>query len=84
MEIINITPQNVCSRAIEVEHENGIIKSVKFVGGCQGNTQGVAALLVGRKIEEIIPILEGIKCRGSRTGETSCPAELAKGLKNAL
>ena len=84
MEIINITPQNVCSRAIEVEHENGIIQRVKFIGGCQGNTQGVAALLVGRKIDDIIPILEGIKCRGSRTGETSCPAELAKGLKSAL
>ena len=84
METIHITPQNVCSRAIEVEHENGIITHVKFVGGCQGNTQGVAALLVGRKISDIIPILEGIKCRGSRTGETSCPAELANGLKSAL
>ncbi len=84
MEKVIITPKNVCSRQIEVEHENGIIKHVKFVGGCQGNTQGVAVLLEGRKIDEIIPLLEGIKCRGSRTGETSCPAQLAEGLKEAL
>lgn len=84
MEKVIITPKNVCSRQIEVEHENGIIKHVKFIGGCQGNTQGVAILLEGRKIDEIIPLLEGIKCRGSRTGQTSCPAQLAEGLKEAL
>ena len=79
-----IAPQNVCSRQIIVDHEDGVIRHVQFIGGCQGNTQGVAALLVGRKVDDIIPILEGIKCRGSRTGETSCPQELAKGLKSAL
>ena len=79
-----ITPQNVCSRQIIVDHVDGVIQHVQFIGGCQGNTQGVAALLVGRKIDDIIPILEGIKCRGSRTGQTSCPQELAKGLKSAL
>lgn len=84
METIIISPKNVCSRQIEVQYENGVIEHVKFVGGCAGNTQGVATLLVGRKIDEIIPLLEGIKCRGSRTGETSCPAELANGLKEAL
>lgn len=84
MEKITITPKNVCSRQIEVEYEDGIIKHVKFYGGCAGNTQGVAALLVGRKIDEIIPMLEGIKCPGSRTRDTSCPAQLAEGLKEAL
>ena len=84
METIVITPKNVCSRQIEVQYENGIIQNVKFIGGCQGNTQGVAALLVGRKIDDIIPLLQDIKCRGSRTGQTSCPAELANGLKEAL
>lgn len=84
METIIITPKNVCSRQIEVQYENGIIQHVQFVGGCQGNTQGVAALLVGRKIDDIIPLLQDIKCRGSRTGDTSCPAELANGLKEAL
>ena len=84
METIKITPENVCSRGIEVTHESGVIQHVTFIGGCQGNTQGVAALLVGRKIDDIIPILENIQCRGSRTGTTSCPAQLAKGLKEAL
>ena len=50
-----IAPQNVCSRQIIVDHENGVIQHVQFIGGCQGNTQGVAALLVGRKIDDIIP-----------------------------
>ena len=84
METITIIPKNVCSRQINVEYEDGVIKHVQFIGGCQGNTQGVAALLVGRRIDEIIPLLEGIKCRGSRTGETSCPAQLAEGLKETL
>ena len=84
MEKVTIIPKNVCSRKIEVEHEDGIIKHVTFYGGCAGNTQGVAALLVGRKIDEIIPMLEGIKCPGSRTRDTSCPAQLAEGLKQAL
>lgn len=84
MEKTTIVPKNVCSRLIEIEHENGIIQKVTFTGGCNGNTQGISLLLVGRKIDEIVPLLENVKCRGSRTGETSCPQELAKGLKNAL
>ena len=84
MERIIIYPQNVCSRQINVEYEDAIIKHVEFIGGCQGNTRGVAALLVGRKIADIVPILEGIPCRGSRTGMTSCPDQLAKGLKPLL
>ncbi len=84
MEKITIYPQNVCSRQIDVEYEDGIIQHVRFVGGCQGNTQGGAALLVGRKIEDIIPSLEGIQCRVSRTGLTSCPDQLAKGLKQTM
>ena len=54
MEKVIISPKNVCSRQIEVEYENGVISHVKFIGGCQGNTQGVAALLVGRKIDDIM------------------------------
>lgn len=81
MEHITIYPQFVCSRQMDVDYEDGIIKNVRIVGGCQGNTQGLSALLVGRKIEDVITILEGIQCRGSRTGQTSCPDQLAKGLK---
>lgn len=79
-EIIHIKPKNICSNAIDVVHENGIIKKVTFVGGCRGNTQGVAALLVGMSLEEAINRLEGIQCRNG----TSCPDQLAKGIKEYL
>lgn len=82
MEKITIYPKNVCSRLMEVEHEDGVIKKVTVTGGCQGNLRGISALLVGRKIDEVIPILKGIECRGSRTGKTSCPDQLALGLEN--
>ena len=70
--------KGVCSRFVDVEVENGIIKSVKFVGGCMGNTQGVARLAEGRKVEEVVSILEGINC-GMKG--TTCPDQLAKVLK---
>ena len=68
----------VCSSAIDFEVEGNIIKSVKFVGGCSGNTQGVARLIEGMDIDEAISRIEGIKC-GFRP--TSCPDQLAKALK---
>ena len=65
-----------CSRAIEYEVENGIITDCKFIGGCAGNTQGVAALVIGMSVEEAIKRLKGIQCRGG----TSCPDQLATAL----
>lgn len=70
-----------CSQAIDVEVENGIITHVKFIGGCNGNTQGVAALVTGMKATDAIEKLEGIQC-GMRS--TSCPDQLAKALKQLL
>ncbi len=67
----------VCSRTIDFEVENNIVKFVKFNGGCLGNTQGVAKLVQGRNIDEVISALEGIVCRSG----TSCPDQLAKALK---
>ena len=67
-----------CSSAIDFEVEDGIVKEVKFIGGCSGNTQGVAALVKGMTVDEVISILEGIKC-GFKS--TSCPDQLAKALK---
>lgn len=67
----------VCSRTIDFEIKNNIIKQVKFNGGCMGNTQGVAKLAVGRSVDEVISLLEGIQCRNG----TSCPDQLAKALK---
>ena len=73
--------QGTCSSAIDVELEDGLIKSVKFIGGCSGNTQGVAALCVGMKPEEAINRLKGIKC-GFKP--TSCPDQLALALESML
>lgn len=70
-----------CSRQIDIELDNDIIRSVRFTGGCDGNTQGVAALVRGMKVEEAIARLEGIDCRGR---STSCPDQLARALRQAL
>ena len=70
-----------CSKEIIFEVEDGIVTSVTFVGGCPGNTKGVATLCKGRPVNELITLLEGIKC-GPRP--TSCPDQLAKALKQAL
>ena len=74
-------PTGVCSKEINIELDGDVIKSVKFTGGCSGNTQGVAALVAGMKVSDAISRLEGIRC-GIR--ETSCPDQLAKALKQAL
>lgn len=69
--------RGVCSRAIEFEIENGAISACKFIGGCTGNTQGVAALVIGMPVDEAIKRLKGIQCRGG----TSCPDQLAIALE---
>lgn len=73
--------KGTCSREIIVEIEDGILKDVKFVGGCEGNTSGVAALAKNRPVEEVIALTQGINC-GFRG--TSCPDQLAKALKAAI
>lgn len=81
METITFKPSNVCSREMIIEHEGGVIKHATIVGGCHGNTQGLCRLIEGMKIDDVIEKLKGIKCRGSRTGQTSCPEQLALGLE---
>ena len=70
-----------CSRAIEYEVQDGIVTECRFVGGCMGNTQGIAALVKGMKVEEAIARLKGIQC-GFRG--TSCPDQLACALEATL
>lgn len=70
----------VCSVAIDYEIIDGKVSDVKFIGGCSGNTQGVAKLVEGMTPEEVISKLEGIKCGFKNT---SCPDQLAKALKEA-
>lgn len=74
-------PTGVCSKEINIELDGDVIKSVKFTGGCSGNTQGVAALVAGMKVSDAISRLEGIRCE---IRETSCPDQLAKALKQAI
>ena len=76
----NYVPRGVCSRLIEFEVENGIIKGVRFTGGCHGNLQGISRLVTGMSVDEAIAKLEGINCSGRGT---SCPDQLAKALRAA-
>ncbi|MCD8220455.1 MAG: TIGR03905 family TSCPD domain-containing protein [Ruminococcus sp.] len=72
------TPHGVCSRQILIDVKDDIIQSVRFVGGCNGNTQGIGALVKGMPVQEVVERLEHIHC-GNRP--TSCPDQLAKALK---
>ena len=80
-QTLHYTPKNVCSSGIEIVYEGDTVKRIRFIGGCPGNTQGVARLAEGRKIDELISIRDGVVCPRSGAAKTSCPAELAKALK---
>lgn len=64
--------------AIDVDETTGVINEVQFIGGCHGNTQGIASLVKGQKIQDVIARLKGIRC-GMKP--TSCPDQLAKALE---
>lgn len=74
------TPHGVCSRQIQIDIDENTdtINSVSFVGGCNGNLQGIAALVKGKKPEEVISVLKGIDCNFKGT---SCPDQLARALE---
>ncbi len=75
------TPKGVCSRKINFEIEDGVVKNVSFTDGCNGNLKGISALVEGMEVEEAINRLEGITC-GMKS--TSCPDQFSKALKAAL
>lgn len=74
-------PSGVCSRMIQVEIEDDIIVNCHFMGGCSGNTQGVARLVTGMDVYDAIDKLKGIDCGGRGT---SCPDQLANALEEAI
>ena len=75
-------PRGVCSRAMSVEvDDQGVIRDLQVVGGCNGNLQGISALVKGMKAEEAIARLKGINCGGRGT---SCPDQFARGLEAAM
>lgn len=71
-------PHGVCSAQIDFEVENGIVSNVRFTRGCNGNTQGIGALVEGMQIDEVIRRLKGTNCNGRGT---SCPDQLARALE---
>ncbi len=72
------TPKGVCSRKMIIEVEDGKVKDLQVIGGCNGNLKGIAMLVRGMSVDEVITRLDGITC-GSKS--TSCPAQLAEALK---
>jgi uncharacterized protein (TIGR03905 family) len=69
-----------CSKQIQLEIQDGIITSCKFIGGCSGNAQGISRMVVGQKAEDVAKLLAGIPCQGN----TSCPDQLAKAIEAYL
>lgn len=78
MKTIQYRPVGVCAREMEIDVENGVVQEFRVVGGCNGNLKGIAALVKGMKVEDVISRLEGVKC-GFKS--TSCPDQLAQALK---
>ena len=74
------TTKGTCSRSILFDIEDGKVKNVQFIGGCNGNLTGIGALVEGMSIEDVIARVEGITC-GMKS--TSCPDQLAQALKKA-
>lgn len=71
------TTHGTCSVAINYEVKNGVVTACEFVGGCPGNTQAVARLVVGRPAADVVKLLAGIQCQNG----TSCPDQLAQALQ---
>ena len=78
--IVTYRPRGVCSQLMEIDVEDGVVRSLKVTGGCSGNLQGIARLVAGMKVEEVIARLDGVHC-GMKA--TSCPDQLAQALKAA-
>ncbi len=74
-------PKGVCAQRMTVELEDGVIRDVQILGGCNGNLQGISALVRGMKAEDAIERMRGIRC-GMKS--TSCPDQLAQALEEAL
>ncbi|MBQ7663831.1 MAG: TIGR03905 family TSCPD domain-containing protein [Bacteroidaceae bacterium] len=82
MKTLQYTTSGTCSKQIEIHvDDNDCVQSVNFLGGCNGNLQGIGRLVKGMKREEVIKRLEGIRC-GSKP--TSCPDQLSRALKEML
>ena len=79
--VYDYTPHGVCSQHIQLEVEDGVIRSVEFLGGCNGNLKGISSLVKGMRPEEAVERLKGIHC-GEKP--TSCPDQLSRALEEML
>lgn len=77
MKIFTYKTKGTCSKSIEIQVEGDVIENVRFEGGCNGNTKGIASLVKGMTIQQVIDKLKGIDCNGKGT---SCPDQLATAL----
>ncbi len=73
--------RGTCSQFIRFDIDDGKVKNVEFFGGCNGNLQGISALVEGMDAEKVIGLLKDIDCNGRGT---SCPAQLAAALQEAI
>ena len=71
--------RGVCAQAVRFETDGDVLAKVQFIGGCSGNTQGVARLAEGMTVDQVIEKLKGIRCGGKAT---SCPDQLARALES--
>ena len=78
---IQYQTKGVCARRIFLEVENGIVRHVRFEGGCDGNAQGIARLVEGMDAKDAMCRLSGLRCNGK---PSSCPDQLAKAIASAL
>lgn len=78
--VIDYQTQGVCSQRMLIDVEDGVVRSLQVLGGCNGNLQGISSLVAGMKVEEVIGRLSGIRCGGK---PTSCPDQLARALRQA-
>lgn len=76
----SFTPRGVCSRRIDVELDGDKVKSVEFMGGCDGNLKAISKLVAGMEVEEVVSLLEGNTC-GRRS--TSCADQMCKAIREA-
>ena len=72
--------KGTCSQQIDLEIENGVITYCAFIGGCRGNTEGLARTVIGQDAVEIMNRLRGVPCRGN----TSCPDQLSRAIEQYL
>ena len=76
--VYSFRPRGVCSQRMDFEVVDGLVRNLEVTGGCSGNLRGIARLIEGMPVDEVIQRLEGVRCGFKNT---SCPDQLAKALK---